>query len=458
MISIETLANVARRPFQADLVFEDVPGLYIGAAVPLSGLITIRADRRGISAEITNRDEWRLRMIQALPRATFFQTGELFRTVTPNVLLGPEAHGSIVPEHGGWEALQVTYVGHQEGLGDTPDIFRFAITELVVPGPAHGAAVAASRHVYAGGDWSGNAEFQGHPMLVRDLVHQPATREDETIAVSMDWQPDELSAEALWLVLSFITGNAVNHLAEELYDEEGRLIRTAHHLGRSTRDVRRLFFHRFQGQLAPNGIGILGDGFARLMRIRFPIEVILEHLHQAAGQSIDVEAQHLVLAIHTAIEAWNRQFGIEEWIDTNIWETYARNLRRNLIPDEVYDDIGQEMQGNIRDDLAHSNRTTTSWRERQLFERLQIPLNGDDRRALKLRNELLHNGYFLARWGDLTLAERQQRHLDVERMRRLILLVVFRLTAYAGQFMNPVTYAPESIDRIQLPAEIAPPP
>jgi hypothetical protein len=397
-------------------------------------------------------------MLQALPPGTMVQTGGLFRTVAPNVLLGPDAHGSIVPDDGGWECLQATFVGQNSdhGHGEDRQTFRFAVTELIVPGPAADHTAAVTRQIYAGGDWNSAAEFQGKLMLIRALTEQPVSREEETIAATMEWCLEGIPAEAIWLTLSFITGNAVKHLAEEFYDDEGTLIKTVHHLGNPMRDVRRQFFHRFHGPLGPNGIGVIADGIVRLMHVRFPIEVILEHLHESAGRSIDVEAQHLVLAIHTAIEAWNHQFGIEEWIDKRIWETYASNLRRNLIPAEVYDDIGQEMRSNVRDDLAHSNRTTMGWRESELFRRLEIAVTADDHRALKLRNQLLHNGYFLRRWGDLTLAEQQQRHLDVERLRRLVLLIVFRLTCYAGSFMSPLTYSREDVHAIPLPELIAP--
>lgn len=459
ILNPDLLANIAVRPFQSDFTFADVPATYFGTAIPLIGTVTVTANRERLEAEIVNRDGWEARMLRALRPRAGIPMGGLFRTVAPNVLLGPNAHGSIQPDDCSWAALQATYTGQSSsyGHGDDHEAFRFSVTELLVPGPAVGHAVAATRHIYAGGDWNGAAEFQGRLLIIRSLVDRPPDRDHETMSATIGWCAEGIVAEAMWLTLSFITGNGLKHLAEEFYDAEGALIRTVHHLGNSIRDVRRRFFHGFHGPLGPNGIGVIADGIVRLMQVRFPIEVILEHLHESAGRSIDVEAQHLVLAIHTAIEAWNRQFGVEEWIDKNIWETLARNLRKNLIPNDVYDDIGEEMKANIRDDLAHSNRTTTAWRESELFRCLSIALTDDDRRALKLRNELLHNGYFLRRWDDLTLVERQQRHLDVERLRRLVLLTVFRLTAYNGQYMSPITYAAETVEPIALPDAIAPP-
>jgi len=93
-----------------------------------------------------------------------------------------------------------------------------------------------------------------------------------------------------------------------------------------------------------------------------------------------------------------------------------------------------------------------------MFEALQIDVTDDDNaRALSLRNELLHNGYFLKRWRDLNHEERQRRRDDVERLRRLVLLIILRLTAYEGQFVSPVRPGPETVKSVPLPPDIAAP-
>lgn len=188
----------------------------------------------------------------------------------------------------------------------------------------------------------------------------------------------------------------------------------------------------------------------------FPIEVILEHLHEAAGRSTDVEGQHLILAIHAGIEAWNRSFGRERHIGKSVWTTFRKHAKELLEADTLYLALPDEVKASVCSAFSLANHTTTGWRERAFFDALEIDVrNTDDSRCLKYRNELLHSGFFVKRWHTLTIDEQQQRFLDIDRLRRLVLLIVFKLTGYRGTFMSPVTYQPETVESVLLPASIA---
>lgn len=456
----QLLSSIASRPFNSHFTIGPTPGRYIGTALPILGLVTLTVDTNEIVAEVVNRDAWQARSIQALPPGTMLQLGELFRPIVPGRLVSGSDHGQVLPAEGGWKTVDALYVGasHHYDTGPDGDTYRFSVRTLIVEGPAVGEQIAAVRSVYARGDWSSAGMFQGPPLLIRPLVDKPEEFDAELLAVTTDWQPNDEDWEAVWNMLSFITGNTVKHLADEYYDATGELIRTEYTLGAAARDGRQQHFHTFYGPLAPNGVNQLAEGILRLLKARFPIEVVLHHLHEAAHQAVDIEAQHLVLAIHTAIEGWNGLWGFEHWIDESIWKNYQHTLRKACIPDEIYEDLGEDVSGNLRSAFAHANRTTTAWRERRFFEALEIDVSGvADQRALRLRDELLHNGYFLKRWDALTHDEKQQRIDDVARLRRLVLMIVFRLTSYTGTFMNPLTLQPEEIERCGLPALIAPP-
>jgi hypothetical protein len=456
-----TLGRIARNPFLGEFAIQEVPSKYIGPEIPLEGTVSLNVGARHIHADLVNRDGWQTRMRQRLPQGTFVDSPlHLIRPIFPGALIRPEHRGSIVPDAGGWEAHRVTHYGISGGSGG--DVFSFAVDALTIDGPAVGSPVAVMREIYSRGAWNTVTVFQGKPLLVTSLAfdEENACQDHcrELLAVTLEWKPDEQHAEALWNMLNFVTGNTVRSLAVEHYADDGRLIMTKHCLGSDVRDVRQRFFHIFHGQLSAEGVGVIADGLYRLVRARFPIEVVIQHLLAAAGNTIDVEAQHLVLALHTAIEAWNRLFDRETWIEQKVWKRHADRIRKDLIPEDLYQELGVEMKANIRDALAFANRKTMGWRQRNFFAALCLDVTDDDSvRILALRNELLHNGYFLKRFDELSYDEQQQRHGDIERLRRLAIMVTFRLVGYSGDFMNPVTFQTEHIDGCRLPDLIAPP-
>ena len=452
----ETFRAIATRPFESDIVLHDDGSRYNGTHIPLIGTTIVTVTRDGITAELLNDDDWELRELAARERGPIPQGG-LFRVVAPGRVLGPHDQGTITPENQAWEGFHATYVGQRDEAADRSKIYNFTIARLIVHGPGDAERIAAVRHIYARGAWDGSADYQGQFMVVRSLSGDQPNLDEQTIAATFDWSPDIIQAECAWHALNFFTGNTLKHLAEEVYDDDGVLIRRIHEFGNDVHDARRQFFHRFHGEPAPNAMGIIGDGFVRLMRAGFPIEVVLEHLHESPGRSIDVEAQHLVLAIHAAIEAWNRMFGSKRWIGTKRWQRIASQFRQTLEEHQEFESLPPELQENVRTALRCANDTTTSWRQAELFRALGIPVADEDTdRALKLRHELLHNGYFRERWHELSQDQKQQRHEDVERLRRLVLLIVFKLTGYEGDFMNPMTFSREHVDLIDLPEAIRP--
>ena len=320
--------------------------------------------------------------------------------------------------------------------------FKFYISCLELHGSSYGAKVAATRQIYAGGEWNHAIEFCGRRVVVRALSHDASEMQEETLAIAADGEPEELEWEALWLWGSFISGNRLGSLLTEYYADDGSLIAQVHRRG-SAGFGRWEIFRRFYVPFSPEGAQNMATGIFKLLRAEFPIEVIFDHLFQAVRLSTDAQAIHLVLAYHAAIEAWNRAHGRENWIENKRWIKLARRIRKEYIPAEIYEQMGERMVENLKPILAHANRTTTAWRQANLFDALGIDVSGDGaRRILKLRDELLHNGYFLKRWDELSDDQQQTRYDDVERLRRLVYYVIFRLTGYVGQFQDPVTFQP----------------
>ena len=422
--------------------FNRVPATYLGTRIPLHGIATLTTTRSGLSAEIEDREGWQHRMIAELPSGTVNPSGAIFRSIVPGRLVGAEGHGRIEPDAGGWTADDVFYVSTRSHYSPTEPsaTFLFHIGSLTLDGTARGSPVAAVRFIYAGGGWSHVTEFGERAVVVRAVSESATSIEEEALSVTIEGDPDDIDSEAIWLWASLISGNSLGALLTEFYAEDGALIRQVHRRGNLGTERHR-FFRPFYAPFSPAGMreGLLG--FARCLRSGFPIEVIMDHILQAAAGNIDVDAVHLTLANHTALEAWNREHGFEKWIDGRVWNRFANHIFNDLIPQAMYETIGPDLTANVQSALRNAARTTTGWRQARFYDALGIDVSGADaKRTLRMRNELLHNGYFLQRWHELSPEQAQRRRDDVERLRRLALCVVFRLIGYSGPFLDPVTF------------------
>jgi hypothetical protein len=415
------LASIADQPFLTpNPTYDRVAAQYIGTRLPLLGLVTIASDEESIDASLDNADGWEQRSFQLLPQGSGLGFGGLFRYAVGGQLVREHERGRIVPEDGTWSAEQATFYGQTSRMGRTEhyNTYRFKVGEIIVHGPAFGEAVAATRDVYAGAEWSSAGELEGRLFIVSHLSTDANRREDERIAVAYIGEPDRTASEAMWLLLSFVAGNRVHALARERYNAAGSLIDVTHHRGTGLGEGRDAPFRPFYTPVAPDGFTVMGTSIARLLRAKFPIDVIFEHLHMATSGNMEVDAQHFILAIHCAFEAWNRKLGILEWVDDDCWGWFIGKARHHLLS-PIYDTIGPEMKANVASAMRHANRTTTAWRQSEFLRALQIDSGEPDvQRALSARDEIVHNGCFLERWDELTHQKRQERFSDVQRLRK----------------------------------------
>lgn len=456
-VTSESLHKISKHPCASPITFENDEASYFGTMLPLHGKVAVKVTLNEITAELTNYDRWEIRSHSASPPGTWFAPGDLFRLASPGNLIEDHSKGQITTPSNSWKGIGALFSGSSRTYGTKyeGDHYRFSLDQLSVCGVAYGNEIAVVRHIYSGASWNANAEIQGNTLLIRGfttaLIHVNA----EMLSVTYHTPPAEPHSEAVWHMLSLVSGNTVRHFADEYFDHDGNLIEVCYRIGSSVDDNHRKYFNVFHGPVSPNGCTMIANGIYRLMKVDFPIQVILQHLHQAAGRAIDIEAQHLVLAIHTAIEGWNRLFGSDYWIDDDRWKTFQRVVRKALIPVELCEDLGTEMAANIRSTFRHLNRTSTRWREQEFFKAVSIDISDmDTERALKYRNDLLHNGFFKESWQILDSVGQQQRIHDIERLRRIVLLIIFRLTRYCGTYVNPITFKSEHVELGMLPSSL----
>jgi len=379
----------------------------------------------------------------------------------PGELVGENRRGVAAAADDSWTAFGCISDG-RTGFTDGEETFHAA--GVTVYGPSRGSAAMYYRSVYSNGRiaaapdmaaWIAedsltltrdrfNGSFQNRVTAFCNM-REAQRHEADIVAVNYEGPGlDELQSQALWMLASFLSGRRVKQLYIESFDADGTMIeRDYRHGGVGSTGSNEPFHQRF-APLQADYLEVIGDGFVRALRGGFPIGVILHHLHSANEGNPEADAQSLLLAIHTAFEAWNRRFGVRELADTEIFRPLCCAMLALLEP--LYATIGPEWAETVRNKIRSSNNTSTNYRERDLFQTLSIVLDERDRSALASRNQLLHNGYFLRRWHELSDAERQERVDMPPRLRNLVHQVILKLVGFRGTAIEATRYGSLQIE------------
>ena len=98
-------------------------------------------------------------------------------------------------------------------------------------------------------------------------------------------------------------------------------------------------------------------------------------------------------------------------------------------------------QVSVRNNLTYGINAAANFgtgdKERRFFADWSINISGaDERKALALRNGLLHDGYFNRRFGDIAPNKQQFRVNAIGTLKNLIALILFRVVGYSGSFIS----------------------
>jgi hypothetical protein len=293
--------------------------------------------------------------------------------------LGGGSPVRIRARSGAWEALDAVYVGPTSTL---PVRHRFAATRVRLR--SSGAEpVAATRAVVAGAAWAADAALDRRALAIRALSRDPIGYDDERIGAAVEGALAEDQLQMLRRIISFVAGVEVQLLCVERYDSAGSLIDAEHRrerpkLGSATHSP----FAGVDGDAVARAVGVLSDGFVRLLRLGFPIERIADQIAHANNGSLHLAAQLYALAIETTVARFAEARGGD---------------------------------GGRREQYAYA------------LERLQLELGADElERVLRLRNELLRRGYFIVDGGEA--------REDLAFLRDLAHTIVLRLCGYGGPY------------------------
>lgn len=460
-VELKAIRRVIDTPVAIEVSLGPEAAVYSGK-FSVDGIATVHAGRRHLQAHLESDDDPIERLFKKAAKSSspvdVFTSDFLLRDHTPGKLLGPSGYGRIEPVSRNWLVSKCANTGSKPSDNGKQMIYTFAVNELSISGPAFGNEVSAVRRVFEGSELSGEAHIASMRLLLKPLTKDAEHPEDEVVTATTIGTLDDTQELSLLHGLSFITGNRIGELLRDTFDVDGLQIAIRHRRGSGMSRGRNAPFHRFYGWISAQGMAQIFDGFTRLQRADFPIGIVVHHLTESNTNNLDIDAQHLTLAIHTAIEGWNRLFGIEHWVDDEVWPRIFEFLRYTVLRPvlkPLYSDLGNEIVSNLWSVGRYANRSTTSWRQRQLFQALDIDVKDtDSKRALEMRDELLHNGYFLRRFQDLSPEEQQQRLDDIARLRNLAHTVVLRLAGYVGECFDFLTHQPRPITAVSLPTHI----
>ena len=342
------LEAIARRAAPDEVTIEPQPAVFDGSGVRLNGEAEVTVSRSSIALRFRRNGD------VAIPKAAYGET-----------------NGTVTATRADSFAAEVNDAG-KAGNGDQ----LFSSRAIRIGGVPAGAAVAATRLVFAGDAWSGNGTIGDRRFVVAPLAVDVVSHHDRRLAVVLEGTLDEAAIETIGRACAFVAGIDVELLRVERYDRDGLLLDADHRRG--FRRVGRGTHSPFTGvpnQDRTRAWAALVEAFPRLLADGIPVDMIVDQLsaHNQVAQ-IHVSAALLLLATQTA--------------------AYQRGGIRKLS-----DELGL---GLTEEDV-------------QRFEALRV--------------ELLESGFFHAPGYE---TGRPQR--DIKFLRDLAHVTVLRLCGYSGPF------------------------
>lgn len=296
--------------------------------------------------------------------------------------------GRIVAANATWEAAEVSYSGRSTNAENVRIFDCARLTTGQRPEPAE---VAATRLIFAGAAWAGEASLASRRLLIRPLSLDAASHHDMRLGATIERELDPRDAETVERTLAFISGCDLQLLCTERYDPNGWLIDVVH--TRGFKRVGRAPHSPFETiERRNHALDVLVNGVQRRAREGFPLDMILDLIASSnTVHQIHLGGAFLMLAVQTAVHHWTAE--LKEFEET------APTDRRRYV----------RALGDLRLGLssAHVDRLTA------------------------LRTELLETGYF--HQPDYSTGRPQR---DIKFIRDIAHTIVFRLCGYAGPYFG----------------------
>jgi hypothetical protein len=367
---------------------------------------------------------------------------------SPGLIVGESRRGEATSADNSWRGEHAILIG--SSLGPSVSAAQFSIGSLITGTGRNTKDIRFERFVYQGGSLnftsvmtdfpseSGirfqrdriSGRFRGRRIEVRNLTDSSDPSQSFIGVTTEAPALTTIEADALWLLISFFNGARVKPVYRDTFDGDAEVIERRHRLGIPYGSNRVPPFDYRTATPSQNALEIIGNGFVRMMESDFPIAMIIHHVHDATTNNPETDTTFLLFAIHTAFEAWSRMANKQSLVAPELWRSRYSAIERAVTAQA--DGLPDELRSSILNRLRGANQTSMGFRERFLFDSIGIALDSEDKRTLRMRNELFHNGHLRARFHELDEGGRQWRIDMPRRLRNLVNQVVLKLVGYDG--------------------------
>lgn len=296
------------------------------------------------------------------------------------------------------------------------------------------------RYLFVDADIPVHRAFQGQFRQRTTVVAQGYKTNDRSfiVAVHDGQRLNEIEERSLWLAIIFLCGTKAGNYLLEGYDATGSLVSREFRAGHEQLPAVTILFN-VHVMPPSNFIDVFANGFYNALMDGFPVDVILEQLFDSANSVLDFTLQNCLLSIHSAFEAWHKIQppnidADKKWLSDNKARLFT-----------ALDDLVKTAPERVRSALSYGINNAANFgtgeKERRFFADWGIDVSDPDKKkALALRNGLLHDGYFNRRFADIDPAEKQFRVNAIGILKNLIALILFRTIGYPGQFISQRDY------------------
>ena len=386
---------------------------------------SIKASLKGVEGRYTAHDREKMNALDS-----YVQRGEERGNLVPAheqaVVIGDGSPGFTARR-----ASEIRSSGRLRGGSVEIDFNAFSLDVTYSQQPA-----SYWRYLFADAEIPMHRTFRGTFRERSTLVSQtPNVNGRAFVAAAHDGKRLAESEErALWFAVNFLCGTKSGNYLLEGFDATGGLVSREFRAGHDPQPAVLALFNVYV--MPPSDfVDVFANGFYRAQSDGFPIDVILEQLFDSAESVLDFKLQNCLLAVHAAFEAWHKLRppdvrAAKSWLSKNKSTIFqAIDELVETAPELVKDAIERGING--------AATFGTGDKERRFFSDWSIPVDGvDEKKALALRNGLLHDGYFNSRFEDIGPDEQQFRVNALGTLKNVVALILFRAIGYMGKFMS----------------------
>jgi hypothetical protein len=304
----------------------------------------------------------------------------------------------------------------------------FHVTSVTVSGPSSGP-IAYTRDLFVGSRILFVLGTPEETVFDRRTTLRNAPHPGDGISCAIltydGGAQTEAQRHATWLALSFLAGADLQPCASESFDAAGELVER-------TYQPRSPFgppgYPPFSVYYAPSPARTLETFCERLHALlvdRFPIDVVIAHIHDSNSGSMERQMTSSIFAIHAASEAWNRLYEDRTIVDDATWRRI--HVFIDTAASAIAALVSPALAESVKAKITNANDTSMGHRLRLFFRRVGLEYTGETKKAIELRNKLFHDGYLQKRFSDLDARAKDVQYERVLRLREFTMRMVFAL-------------------------------